>query len=410
MTTETVFEVFHVARIAASLLLVSATSGSAQSSPVDVHVSARAAVAYTRVDPVPGGSSLAETKIEQDMIMAMLGALDDHLRLTGTLNLEGLTMPGGVLTLGGWGEGFNERRHPHTYGHELMLSGTAGPMRGPFRASLAIGKGFVAFGSDDPMNRPALRFPVNHHWSQILERAVITTGLQAGPFKAEGTLFNGDEPERWDQWPRVAARFGDSWALRLTVNPLPGLEVQGSRAHVHSPEHRPGAGPDQEKWSFSGRLERSLAGSTLYAMGEWARTDEGLFRFESWLAEGSWIARRHRAYYRLERTDRPEEERTLDPFRSVRPHLENSILGVSQWTVQTLGYGYAVRLWKARLEPSAEISYAKARETRGGLFDVATFFGRDQLWSLTLGLSIQTSMPMPRMGRYGVSEAMTHHH
>src|SRR2546426_6549297 len=48
---------------------------------------------------------------------------------------------------------------------------------------------------------------------------------------------------------------------------------------------------------------------------------------------------RSQPYYRFERTERPEDMRTLDPFRSVRPHLDNSILGTSRWSIHTLGYG-----------------------------------------------------------------------
>jgi hypothetical protein len=402
---------FQITPIVGVLVSCGATAGLSQSGPVSVEITARAVPAFTTVDPVPGGSSLTETKVEQPILNAMADALNQHLQFTGTLDFEGLTMPNGVLTVGGWGEGFNERRHPHTWAHELILSGTAGPMSGSFRGSLSVGKGFVAFGTDDPMNRPALRFPVNHHWSQILERALVTAGLKTGPLVTEATLFNGDEPEHWDQWPMLS-RFGDSWALRFTVTPVTGLEVQGSRAHVHSPEHRPGAGPDQEKWDFSARLERPLRGSPLYLMSEWAKTDEaeGLFHFYSWLIEGSWTTPRHRPYYRFELTDRPEEERLLDLFRSVRPHLENSIIGVSRWAVHTAGYGYTVRFSRISLEPLAEVSFAKVSKLGAGLFDPEGFFGRNWIWSLTFGVVIQAPGPMHRMGRYGVSSPMMHNH
>jgi hypothetical protein len=262
------------------------------------------------------------------------------------------------------------------------------------------------------MNRPALRFPVNHHWSQILERALIAAGVRAGPVIIEGSIFNGDEPERPGQWP-LLSRFGDSWSLRLSLAPLSGVEIQGSRAHVISPEHRPGFGTAQEKWNVSARLERSLSGGTAYALGEWARTDEaeGFFRFESWLVEAAYTIGKHRPYYRFERTDRPEEERMLNPFRSLRPHLENSIVGVSRWNVHTAGYGFSPRVAKAvEIEPMVEIAHASVRETRGGLFDVATFFGRTSLWSVTVAVWVRTSRPAHRMGRYGVTEPMVHHH
>ena len=66
------------------------------------------------------------------------------------------------------------------------------------------------------MVRPFLRYPVNHHLAQILERALAIAALRAGPVFAEAGLFNGDEPERPGQGPRIGGRFGDSWSGRLT--------------------------------------------------------------------------------------------------------------------------------------------------------------------------------------------------
>ena len=215
---------------------------------------------YTRVDPVPGGRSLGEVRLVQPTIMAHAGALSNRLRLLATLNLEGLTIPDGELTPGAWGEGFIDRRHPHTYLHELIFTfdDVLGDLDGPTRISLAAGKGFAPFGTDDPMGRPVLRYPVNHHLAQILERAVAILGVRRGPVMVEGGLFNGDEPERPGQWPRVS-RFGDSWSGRLTVLPVTELELQGSYARVHSPEDRPrAAGTDQSKWSVAGRWAGSV--------------------------------------------------------------------------------------------------------------------------------------------------------
>ena len=381
----------------------------AAQAPVSIDLMAHAAAAYTRVDPVPLNRALGEFRLEQVNLTGIAGMWQHHLQLLGTVNLEGLTIPDGVLTLGGWGEGFNERRHPHTYMHELILSAIVGSIHGP-RGSLWIGKGFAPFGTDDPMNRPPLRFPVNHHWSQILERAMVAGGAHAGPVMLEASLFNGDEPERPGQWPRIAGRFGDSWSARLTVLPIPGMQIQGSRAHVHSPEHRGGAGADQEKWSASGRWDRALGPGWIYALAEWARTEEagGFFRFESWLMEASFRGARHLPYYRFERTERPEEERTLDPFRSLRPHIESTILGVSRWSVHTFGYSYLGSIGQLRVEPLLEIGVANVSEIGGGIFDVRGLFGRGTLWSLTVGLRARWGGPGHGMGRYGVAAPMHH--
>jgi hypothetical protein len=145
-------------------------------------------------------------------------------------------------------------------------------------------------------------------------------------------------------------------------------------------------------------------------MLEWARTSEagGFFVFNSLLAEGAWTAGRSRLHYRFERTDRPEEERTLNRFRSRRPHLENSILGQTRWTIHTAGYSFHVEYPPARLDfwPLAELSIGTMRDVGAGLFDASRFYGKTSFWSVSLGARFSLGMPIHRMGRYGVAEDM----
>ncbi len=375
--------------------------GRAQSSPW-IRFGANAVPVYTRADPVPRGGALGEIRVVQPTIMAHGGF--QRVRLLATVNLEGITIPDGELTPGDWGEGFIDRRHPHTYLHEIVLS--LQQRIGPGVVSLAAGKGFAPFGTDDPMSRPALRYPVNHHLAQILERSVAVLGVRAGPVLAEGGLFNGDEPERPGQWPRIS-RFGDSWSARLTLFPLSELEIQGSHAQVTSPEHRPGSGPDQEKWSVSARWSGRVTKVPVYGLVEWARTSEaeGFFVFHSVLAEGAWKPGRNRLHYRFERTERPEEERTSSLFRSLRPHLENSILGTTRWTIHTAGYGYQLEpLDRIGMVPFIELSYGRIADVGGGLFDAQGFYGKTTFWSISLGARVSIGMPLHRMGRYGVAQ------
>jgi hypothetical protein len=372
-----------------------------------VHAAAQAEVALERADPVPGGGALAELRVVQPALHVSAGALG-HLRLSAVLNLEGATMPDGELAPGMWGEGFVDRRHPHTYLHELVLTADdlLGARDGAARLSLSAGKGFAPFGTDDPMVRPFLRYPVNHHLAQILERAVAIAAVRVGPVLAEAGLFNGDEPERPGQWPRIGGRFGDSWSVRVTGELRTGLTAQGSYAHVHSPEHRPGAGTDQAKWSLAARWERPIGTHPVYLLAEWARTEEadGFFVFHSLLAEGAWTTGPHRLQYRFERTDRPEEER-ISNFRSRRPHLENSILGTTRWTTHTLGYQVrALRRSFVELQPLVEVTYGRVRTVGGGLFDVEQLYGGRDFWSLTFGARITIGGMMHRMGRYGAAE------
>ena len=276
----------------------------------------------------------------------------------------------------------------------------------------AAGKGFVPFGTDDPMSRPPIRFPVNHHLSQILERAVAIAGVRAGTVTLEAALFNGDEPVSPQSWPSLS-RFGDSWASRVTLRPRDGLDLQGSYAFVNSPENRPGAGPGDVHWSASGRWERGPA----YALLEWARTSvsDGVFIYHSVLAEAAVSRGRHRAYVRAERTERPEEERMFDNFfRIVRPVFDNSVLGVTRWTILTIGDAFtAKRMGTVQLSSFAEASAIWIAKVGGGVFDPSTFYGGERGFALTVGVRLSAGMRMPRMGQYSSPmeshETMMHH-
>jgi hypothetical protein len=392
--------------------LVAAGSAAAQESAPWVRTGAQGVVAFTAADPLPGARRLDELRVVQPVVTLEAGAAR-RLRLQTTLNLEGVTIPSGELTPGAWGEGFVDRRHPHTYVHELLLAAEdlLGRHDGDGALSLTAGKGFAPFGTDDPMMRPSLRYPVNHHLSQILERAVLIAAFTRGRVTAEAGLFNGDEPERPGQWPRIGGRFGDSWSARLTLTPVTGAELQGSYAEVHSPEHRPGAGTDQTKWSLAVGWRAPAGGPPVSGLAEWARTSEagGFFVFHSLLVEGAWSPGRHRLHYRLERTERPEEERISD-FRSRRPHLENSILGTSRWTVHTAGYDVAVLAGSAfAIRPLVEVSMGSIARVGGGLFEVRELYGGSTFWSATLGLRVALGAPMPRMGRYGSARGTAPH-
>lgn len=393
-----------------SVLLIMPASLAAQHPTYGVQLSGQAIVVSTRVDPVPGGTSLDEIRVVQPVVLARAHAFGGKLAFVGSVNLEGWTMPEGELTPGAFGEGYVDRRHPHTYFHELMLSLTdpLGRLDGDLRFSLSGGKGFVAFGTDDPMSRPVLRYPVNHHFSQILERAVVVAGVAYGPLLVEGSWFNGDEPEMPKQWP-LWDRFSDSRAIRATVKPVRGVELQYSAAEVFSPEHRPGAGLEVIKKSASGRLERIIAGIPAYLLMEWAETAEGdrFFVFDSYLVEAEARPGRHRAYFREERTERPEETRTLSRFRTQRPHLENSLIGITNWNIHSIGYGFTFGPWfdGLQVEPFGEVTYATVASVGGGLFRPEQYYGGTEFWAVSLGVRLDWRMMGHRMGRYGVAAA-----
>jgi len=391
---------FRVAATTA-LLAVALTPEPALTQTGRIDWMAQAVAAWMRADPTPDAGPLSELRVLQPIVGVRFARQGLSARLTA--NFEGLTIPDGELAPGNWGEGFVDRRHPHTYVHELTVTGTT--RRHGWRLGAVVGKGFVPFGSDDPMTRPLLRYPANHHLSQILERALLIAQVGRGPVALEGALFNGDEPEGPGTWPRMA-RFGDSWSARLTVRPIGPLEVSGSIASVASPEHRPGAGSTQHKLHAAARVAQATRRGDVVGLVEWARTSElqGYFVFHSVLAEGAWRRGRHRLAYRFERTERPEEER-LSPYHAARPHLENSILGVTQWTIHTGSYRLRMTPTTSEADLSLLVEAATGRiaAVGGGTFDPRDTYGGDTFWTATLGLDLGWRRRPHRMGRYGIA-------
>lgn len=371
------------------------------------HLMVQAIPVVTHAENSAEGMDLTEGYLSQAAAMGRADLVSGHLRLETTLNGEGLTMERGELSTGAFGEGYVDRRHPHTYLHELLVSGIGSI--GPLGYSLSAGRGFATFGTDDPMMRPFEKYPINHHLAQILERAMIAGAIRLGPAIVEGSTFGGDEPTSSGSTP-LARRVGDSWAVRATALPLPGVEVQGSYARVASPEQREGFGLDQKKQSVSARLISRDGGR--YLLAEWARTvdrdhgrEEDVFAYESALLEGSLTLRGVSLAVRLEQTERPEEERLSDPFRVPRPAADLGISGVTRWRTATAAMMLPSPTFGAvRGYPFVEVEFTRprARDTRS-VFDAASFYRSGSPWMLTAGVRLRLGPLHARMGRYGVA-------
>jgi hypothetical protein len=373
-------------------------------------IGAQAIGVVTRESPAIRGRDLTEGYLTQPVVMLGVSPWGEALALQGTFNLEGATIERGELTAGIYGEGYIDRRHPHTYLHELVLS-SAKRFRGnsPSGVSLTAGKGFAPFGTDDPMARPFEKYPINHHLSQILERAVAIGALRAGSWIFEAGAFNGDEPTGPGDVPDTK-RYFDSWSGRVTFVPWPQGEIQTSYARVKSPENPGGGGADQRKQSASVRLED--AQHTGYALFEWSRTRDytgstPTFTYRSLLAETWAKYDRLSGALRIERTERPDETRLLDEFRTAIPATDLSIAGRSRWTIITARL--AASLLDVRsfsVEPFAEVARARVSPTLTPTgFDPRQFSGSSRIWSVSVGAKIAFGMMHMRMGRYGVAVA-----
>ena len=359
----------------------------------------------THVTPAMAGESRTEGYLTQPALMVHAAALG-FLDFSGTFVLEGLTLERGELDHGIWGEGYVDRRHPHTYLHEAML--TARVEQPVMRGSVSAGKGFVPFGTDDPMSRPFVKYPANHHLAQILERYVLIGGVGARYALFEGALFNGDEPLNASDMPSLD-RFADSWSLRASVFPATGVEVQGSFAQVESPEQPFGGGYDQQKWSLSGRVEVERAAGRWYALAEWARTEDfdddvSAGARSSFLAEAAFSRGPMMVALRGERTLRPEEERTGNPFRTPWPHSDVHTLGATRWHIVTAHAERALTPWGVRLAPFLELAFHHASDTEPlSAFKAERVYGSASIWSFSAGVRMRAGMVHGRMGRYGIA-------
>src|SRR5690348_7528850 len=157
----------HHLAVASYLALALRTTAAAQARAAGVEIGAIALL--TSDTHTPGDRTLTEAYLTRPIVSGFFDASWFHA--IGMLNFEGLTLRRGELDLGTWGEGYVDRRHPHAYAHEAMAGADIEHSRAAL--SLYAGRGFVSFGSDDPMSRPFVSYPVDHHLAQILERAAV---------------------------------------------------------------------------------------------------------------------------------------------------------------------------------------------------------------------------------------------
>ncbi len=292
-----------------------------------------------------------------------------------------------------------------------MLS-FATPTRRGLRFTAAAGKGFTPYGTDDPMMRPFVKYPVNHHHAQIIERVLIMGGVQYArgdrSLTLEQSWFNGDEPTgpfTGPQWSRV----GDSRSTRLTLAPMRDVELQASSAFLRSPGLTQGGAFDHRQMSVSVRYD---APGRRYLLVEGARTDESLgrqrvFRFGSALVETAIMHRGWSIAARAERTDRPESERLLDLFRTANGHVDFQIVGITRWSIGTVQLSapplLTSHLRGARVMPFVELSRATATAQRTpAVFVPSEFYGAASQWSLSIGARMHAGSMRRRMGRYVV--------
>lgn len=366
------------------------------------------------------GSQLRETEIYLTQPAAMFNVESPGSRwvLRTTLNFEAWTQRGGELTSGGWGEGFIDKRHPHTLLHEAMLSfnlwdTSVGSL------SISAGKGFSPYGTDDPMSRPVAKYPTNHHLSQILERWTVNgVWLLPSGLSIEAGIFGGAEPADPYDFSNIES-FGDSWSTRVAqrlgggTGPFTPWEVSASYARVEE-SHEDGEEQVTHLVNAAIRHDAQYGWGTLYSLVEASRSEirgpeEGYYALlgEARLNVGR--GQRHQPYYRLEYSTRPEYHREgvageRGFFRY--DHDDGHVDGATRWLVNSLGYGYELTRYPVSVLPFVEVQHTKVWNERGAA-DPRELFGRDNFWSISAGFRLFLGGSPMRMGSYGVLDPMS---
>lgn len=358
---------------------------------------------------------------------AMVGVMSPGRRvvLRLTPNFEAWTLEDGELTPGGWGEGFIDSRHPHTVLHEAMLSinvwdTPVGDL------SFSGGKGFAPYGTDDPMSRPSVKYPTNHHLSQILERFTFNAVWADRGWSIEAGVFGGTEPDGPYDLGNISS-FGDSWSARVTrrfgatTMGQAAWEVSTSYARVaghgggddeHADEgdhHEDLADGATGLFNAAVRLQRAVGSwGQLYGLVEYSRSEpDGATGYQSFLAEVSLSRGRHTPYLRHERATRPEylrEGTGGDAF--FRYDHDGEAIGATRWNITSAGYGFSATTGVVSIRPFVEgqvFSVARHRGSRSA----QEILGDRGFAALTVGARIFFGGDPMRMGAYGIFDAMT---
>lgn len=357
--------------------------------------------------------STAGVYATQPAAMVNIASPNSRFVLRTTLNFEELTQENGELSYGGWGEGYIDARHPHTLVHEAMLSANFWNAAGG-TLSLSAGKGFAPYGTDDPMGRPVLKFPTNHHLSQVLERFTVNAAYLKNGWGLEAGLFGGAEPKDAYDFSNIES-FGDSWSARASkrfgdFGPSANWEVSGSFARIAETHHVTKDYTNLVNAALRHAQQYDIG--QVYALLEGSRSDPQTGRghysvlAESQIATGAEL--RHRPYARVEFSTRPEYERqgapgTPDFFRYEHGAHE---IGATQWLITTIGYGYETRALPVSVRPFIELQHNVVRTDRGAI-DPRAMYGARNFWSVTAGARLFVGGGAMRMGSYGMLDPMT---
>jgi hypothetical protein len=268
------------------------------------------------------------------------------------------------------------------------------------------------------MSRPVVKYPTNHHLSQVLERFTVNAVyLHRSGLSFEAGLFGGNEPKGPYDFSNLES-FGNSFSARVTqrfgdgFGPFAAWEVSASYARVEETHHE--AATATHLTNVAVRHQRRYGFGDLYALAEASRSEiagpeRGYYAVlaEARLGLGG-ERRRHQPYFRMELATRPEYRRDGAPgtpgfFRYDHDHAE--VIGATRWLISSVGYAVELGEYPVSVMPFIEIQHNRVWGARGGVSPGA-LFGRDGFWSATAGFRLYFGGGGMRMGSYGVLDPM----
>ncbi len=227
-----------------------------------------------------------------------------------------------------------DRQHPHDLFMEL-----AGVYSLPVGATSSIFlyagyPGEPALGPPTFMHRfsgmddPAA--PITHHWldSTHITFGVVTGGLVQGPWKIEGSVFNGRESDQ-HRWNFDPLRL-NSYSGRVSWNPTQDWALQASYGYLKSPEQlMPQL--NRHRITASASYNRKLSGGNWQTTFAWGRNYNAPGdTLDAFLLESAFNWGRHTLFGRAENAQKDEL------FEPPSP-LAGRVFRVSEFS---LGYIY----------------------------------------------------------------------
>ena len=169
------------------------------------------------------------------------------------------------------GDTIHDRQHPHDLFMEVAVEYDR-PLKGSLRWQVYAGPaGEPALGPPAFPHRLSAFVnpiaPISHHWLDAthITFGVVTAGVYGRRWKAEGSAFNGREPDESRTGFNLAAL--DSVAGRLSLLPSDGIALQVSAGHLREAEAGVGGQPraDVNRTTVSATYHRLFGRDAVWA-------------------------------------------------------------------------------------------------------------------------------------------------